>query len=390
MNFRGKPLGQISESDLQGLVAAQVQEGHQIEYKRIWKVGNPEDNRETLLDIAAFANASGGDILYGVEEDKGVPTKLAGLENFNADTEAQRIDGLLASWTDKKIVGVGYQLVHLASGQGVFIVRVPNLSSTLHAVTLGGNPRYVTRNASGRANMTTAGIEVAILYTGKSRERAKQFRSQRDVAIADNTLPITLAAPYRQVLYVLPLAELSNFNAREVITTLRDDFHPMGAPRSMDVGATQGGVMAFSSETDRSIYSYVQIHRNGALEAVICRSGGTSGDKISSDYEREMRNSLLPYLRALNRLSLMPPYLVGVSHLNVVGFSIYEPPHVSYFRPQLAQTGQILATGLYELESIDTASVDAALKSLFDHVWNEFGRLGSPHFTPDGKWEPKQ
>src|SRR5574337_684787 len=90
MNLQGKPLEEISEADLQALIDNGVRESQTLEYKREVYGRGDEEVREMLRDISSIANAFGGDMLIGVEEDReGVAVALRGVEN--GEVEATRI-----------------------------------------------------------------------------------------------------------------------------------------------------------------------------------------------------------------------------------------------------------------------------------------------------------
>ena len=57
----------IAESGLLALVESRVGERRTIEYKREFPAGGDEAKREFLADASSFANASGGDLVFGIE-----------------------------------------------------------------------------------------------------------------------------------------------------------------------------------------------------------------------------------------------------------------------------------------------------------------------------------
>ena len=69
--IRQKRLESLVYEDLNGLVSASYAEDQAIDYKEELPDldgKRPDDARKKLLaDVAAFANAGGGDILFGVE-----------------------------------------------------------------------------------------------------------------------------------------------------------------------------------------------------------------------------------------------------------------------------------------------------------------------------------
>lgn len=61
------PLDDIEEKHLQGLIDAKTPERKIIEYKsELPKFDDTDDKKEFLADVSSFANASGGDLIYGI------------------------------------------------------------------------------------------------------------------------------------------------------------------------------------------------------------------------------------------------------------------------------------------------------------------------------------
>jgi hypothetical protein len=97
-----KPLDRIEKEDIDSLVANEVREDRTLEYKQALPTNSDDEKREFLADISSFANASGGDILYGVEEKRdasgkttGIPENATGIAGLNADYEIRRLPDLL-------------------------------------------------------------------------------------------------------------------------------------------------------------------------------------------------------------------------------------------------------------------------------------------------------
>ena len=65
-----KPFDQLVKDDIDGLVTNQVKEGRTTEYKQELPSGRDADKKEFLADVSSFANAAGGDLVYGVVEKR--------------------------------------------------------------------------------------------------------------------------------------------------------------------------------------------------------------------------------------------------------------------------------------------------------------------------------
>ncbi len=98
-----KQFDNIEITDILALVGNKIQESKTLEYKSELPDGNTE-KKKFLAGVAAFANTSGGDIIYGVEEERdsrkrptGIPKEASGLEDCNVDGEILRLDTLIRS-----------------------------------------------------------------------------------------------------------------------------------------------------------------------------------------------------------------------------------------------------------------------------------------------------
>jgi predicted HTH transcriptional regulator len=63
-----KPFDQINHADIIDLLSNLVQEGRTIEYKEDLNFQDNSEKKEFLADVSSFANAGGGDIVFGVRE----------------------------------------------------------------------------------------------------------------------------------------------------------------------------------------------------------------------------------------------------------------------------------------------------------------------------------
>jgi predicted HTH transcriptional regulator len=116
MSLQGQPLSAITESDLQHLTTESVRESQTLEYKRQAYSGKEEDTREMLHDISSMANAFGGDLLIGIEEDgEGVASAIPGIEG--AESEAARMVSSCLSNIQERIPGLATHVVPLSNGR---------------------------------------------------------------------------------------------------------------------------------------------------------------------------------------------------------------------------------------------------------------------------------
>ena len=77
-----KPLESVEESDLQNLRKNQVAESKILDYKETLPGNSDTDKKEFLFDVSSFANAAGGDLVYGIKEEDGVPVHLSSVKGI--------------------------------------------------------------------------------------------------------------------------------------------------------------------------------------------------------------------------------------------------------------------------------------------------------------------
>jgi predicted HTH transcriptional regulator len=87
MAIANKPLSSITESDLLDLIANQVAEGKMIDYKLTLPGNSDDEKREFLADVSSFANTVGGHLILGVDENQGIASNLAGINELDSDKE---------------------------------------------------------------------------------------------------------------------------------------------------------------------------------------------------------------------------------------------------------------------------------------------------------------
>ncbi len=85
-----KAIDEISKSDIDSIVSKGVAESRTLEFKRELPVGSDPGKKEFLADVSSFANTTGGDIRFGVDELDGVTNAAEGVHVANVDAELLR------------------------------------------------------------------------------------------------------------------------------------------------------------------------------------------------------------------------------------------------------------------------------------------------------------
>lgn len=74
----GQRLDVLTFADLQVFLLENVHESRTLEFKSELVGLKDEDKREFLADVSAFANTSGGDLIFGVEAKQGKAIAVRG------------------------------------------------------------------------------------------------------------------------------------------------------------------------------------------------------------------------------------------------------------------------------------------------------------------------
>jgi len=82
-----KTLDKIEAADIQSLVTNGDEERRTLDFKRDLPGNTDKDKNELRADVTSFANAGGGDLIFGVDEAGGVATAVPGLPGVDADAE---------------------------------------------------------------------------------------------------------------------------------------------------------------------------------------------------------------------------------------------------------------------------------------------------------------
>jgi predicted HTH transcriptional regulator len=143
-----KELSKIEDKDLQSLIDNSVIEKKTLDYKKTIQGNTDSEKKEFLADLSSFANASGGDLIFGVSQDNatGIPKELVGLEIGNVDREIQRLLNIIRDGIEPRIPSVDIHPVPLSKTKTALVIRVQKSWISPHRVAFKGDHRFYIRN----------------------------------------------------------------------------------------------------------------------------------------------------------------------------------------------------------------------------------------------------
>ncbi len=392
MSLQHLALDAITPADLTRLVETKARETAVIDFKQAFALGSDEQKREFLFDVASFANADGGDLVYGVRAVDGVAEDIVGLDDFIADKELLRMEDLLRTGISPRLGGVGFQIVNAPNARPVLIVRVPRGLATPHLVKTGSWSKFYGRNSAGKYELDVTEIRRAFLASEGVFTRLRDFRLERLRRLLGNDVGVNYASPRRLVLHVIPVATLReemNFTLPQLLAARKELARPFGDINGWGPRYNFDGILVESTAPDRTVLSSLQLFRNGAIEAVDANSAQHWEDKpILPIYliEKAIREGFPGLLDYLKNLGVPPPFVVGLSLLNVRGLTIIRGPRFSHSGVTPIGQDHLILPEVTVQEMPVTA--DAVFRPLFDLIWNACGYGRSFHYDDQGQWNP--
>ncbi|MGD2249788.1 MAG: ATP-binding protein [Candidatus Methanofastidiosia archaeon] len=387
-----KDIGQITEEDLQALIDNSVIERKNIEYKQELHISKDSEKKEFLADVSSFANASGGDLIYGIIEDTntGAPKTLKGLNIKNVDREIARMDNMIRNGIEPRIPSYNIEPVTLSNSRKAIVIRIHKSWISPHRVTFKGHDKFYSRSSNGKYPLDVAELRIAFNLSETIIEIIRKFREDRISNIFANETPIPLYEGGKIVLHLVPIVSFDPARRCNI-----DEIDPYdNRMRPIYSGSRKSrynldGILNYSIDSEGKTSSYVQLFRNGIIEAVEGRLLMDREEPIipSVAYEEELIRSLPQYLALLKSLSVELPIFIFLTLVNVEGYKMATYRWKQIFEDVCPIDRDILILPEVIIEKYDSKAEDI-LKPCFDSIWNACGFPKSWNYNEDGKWSP--
>ncbi len=385
-----KPLDQIKEEDIKNLIVNCAREQRTIEYKEGLPGGSDEDKREFLADVSSFANASGGDLIYGIKEKRdasgattGEPESIKPL-TVNPDTETRRLEQIIQAGIEPRMPGVHVLFASLSAGGHIAVIRIPKSWAGLHMVTFKNLSRFFSRNSGGKYQLDVSEIRTGFVAAESGLDRIRRFRLERVAKILSNEGPVYMENGAKAILHLVPLSSLDSGN--------ECDFQDLPANEPQAI-ATSGygreynfdGLVSHTARGREPASSYIQIFRNGAIESCAGQLFDDHKKFVASLlFERKLIEATRSYLGALKTLRIPEPALLFLSVAGIQGYTMAVPSDYFVYDPVRIREESLLCPEI-RIESFDDDPA-VILHSTFNRIWNAVGIERSMYYDATGKW----
>lgn len=392
-----KELKEISISDFQSLIDNGIAEGKTIEYKQDILLDQDQDKKEFLFDVTSFANAGGGDLIFGISEDRetGLPSRIDGISISNTDELIRKIENLIRDGIAPRITGIQMRAVQLINTNYLLILRIPKSWSSPHQVIYRGADKFYTRATNGKYKLDVTELRNAFLLSHTATDRIRKFREERLSKIFASETPVPLFENGKIVLHFVPF---NSFGLNKVydLTYFKNDITklvPLGGG-NRDHRYNLEGIISYSSSHDRLHYdSYIQFYRNGIIETVNSTILKPYDGKLlipsvpTLNFERQIIDYYKKYCKIIEDINIEIPIFVFLSFVDVKGY-IMESSKVRLRYNVDTIDREVLMLPEIVLEDYNFHP-EQQLKPLFDMVWNACGFEKSLNYGNDGTWSDR-
>ncbi|MEW6737417.1 MAG: ATP-binding protein [Acidobacteriota bacterium] len=437
-----KPFDQIDKETIDGLITNAVSESKTLDYKEELPSNKDEHKRDFLADISAFANASGGDLIYGIKEQRdsqgptGIPETAEGLENINIDKEIQRLESMIQEGIKPRIKPIGIKAIEGFNKGPVLVVRIPKSWNSPHMVTFGNLSRFYSRNSRGKYQLDVTELRAAFIASESLKERMERFRDERISKIIADETPIVIDNAPKSILHVLPLLSFDPANRIDITQLAQERVGP-NLPKPPE-GHYCGwywtttfnfeGYLTYQSlwktgfQDEKSSFiprKYLQIFRNGAIEFVKNVSPATdmkdlmqlSGLKVpnnrfilSNELEGELIEDLETCFRIIQALEIDSPVFVIITLFGIYDYYLVYDEITTYritkedqieYRSKTHLVGPIMKDLIPLPETIidnpvshidNHKNIATLFRPLFNIIWQTAGEKNSFNYDEEGIW----
>ncbi|CAN1210994.1 hypothetical protein TUMEXPCC7403_12410 [Tumidithrix helvetica PCC 7403] len=381
----------ITKEDIDALVTNEVAESRTLEYKDKLLINKGDEKKEFLKDVTAFANASGGDLIFGIQEKidaegktTGIPESAHGLEVNNLDVFKLQLENIILNCVSPRF-SFRIQAIHGFKNGSVIIIRIFESWNSPHIITTMTSPFYA-RNSAGKYPLDITEIRSAFAMSESLPEKIRGFRDVRLSKIMAREAPINLYSKNILVVHLLPIASIRKTinidllavedKIREAVLITPNPNHPSRSRYNID------GFLKYLDETTKDTPSYVQFFREGAIEAVVSlspsiKSYGNKRYIEGKELQKNLVFSLKSYVEILKNIEINLPIfvlvsLIGlkgcqiISNLNDLGLNLDKVDRDVLFIPDCL------------IDNYDESLLSEILRPAFDILWQSSGWKSCP------------
>lgn len=381
-------LTSVREHHLTAFVETGVSENTYLDFKRDLPGRDNRGTNDLVADVSAFANSSGGDLIYGIDENGAGQAANIVPQGGNMDEEARRVQDVIMNNIEPRVPGVQVVAIQVAGGF-VLIIRVPQSWAGPHRVKTN-NAFYLRENGRKRT-LDVPEIRGLFLRSEQQSQRVRDFRTERLGQILAGGAPHRLVPGALLVGHFVPTQAALGGVSVDPVPYMRQRGLPVLSTTLPSARINADGALVVRNPNAEGTFGYSQLFRNGYFETVKVLSApeGERAPLGSIAYEREF----IQLVRVLRD---------EYTHL---GIGTEMTCMVSILRANRAELGlrrwdYVLADhqGYFDRETLVLPDVllpselrpEHALRPVFDLMWQSCGLERSFNYDGAGEWVPPE
>jgi hypothetical protein len=399
-------LDDVLPSHIAALVVDKVAERKGLEYKDKLSEGNDKAKKEFLADVCSFANAGGGDILYGIRDLRsadnrptGIPESIVGLTSPSLTVECDRLERIIRDGITPRIPFVAARVIEVETGKPVILLRIGRSWIKPHMVTFAGTSRFYSRNSAGKFQMDVQEIGQSFDEQRALGDRLREWVRNRLSYFVSHEEPVTLTGPCKLIVHFIPAVSLFGRSSDPdwcVTEDVKRNLKPTNYAHAFLQRYNSDGFLAYADTGQQGqCAAYAQVFRSGCLEfaeGYLLNAWHIAGKQFlipSIDFERTMASIFENGLEILNRMGVEDPVYVSCALVNVGGYRLSRENFSDYlggthaFDREVIVTPEILITDRREARPYKTS-----LLPIINSIWQANGYESSPFMNKPGGWDP--
>ena len=383
-----KPIDEISVADIKSLIENHVSEGRQIEYKLTLPDQTYDQRKEFLADVSSFANSEGGDLIFGVRENGGVPTEIAAITLQNLDEEILRFENLIRDGISPR---VALRIHPINQDEGFLVViRITRSWNKPHRVIYRGHDKFYSRNSRGKYELDVDDLRYMFGGSELTAREIDRFVQQRIDEILNDDSFVSLGSGAKLALHIVPLDAFRPGTSHPVLEITKEDLPPLyclGASEQINLE----GHLIYCTAGSGDYLAYVEMFRNGIIESVSASMfmnvfEMSKKEIVGVFVESQILESLPKYLGAYWKLGVQTPIGICLSFVGVEEYRFSTYSGSMKIKESKPFGRQLLRLPLQIVEDLNQTP-EKIMKPLFDLMWNSFGYRKSANYDDQGHWK---